>query len=287
MKKIVFGQSVANAALLCVVAALLSACGTKRSSVAADGALVKKSQTSLIADVVANGLKYETISGKMDLELLPAGAKSGLKTGAYVKLIHDSILQLSIRPFLGMEVLRLSITPDSLLVVDRMNKKYAAEDINSLRQSHGAYFNYYNLQALLTNSLFLPGKRQVDDSSYGLFDVDGTDDMCLLRTADRSGILYNFAVNSSDRIASTLILSPEKNYTLQWSYSSFVQEKESGYVYPTQMQANADINRRRFDLRISYSKLDINARLSMDNSIPGKYVKVPLSELFNALMKMK
>ncbi|MDR1811110.1 MAG: DUF4292 domain-containing protein [Prevotella sp.] len=282
--KNVIAQQVARLAFFCLTIAVLTACGAKRASVSSGGALTAKSQNELLADVVARGLKYKDISGKMNLELLAANAKSGMKTSAQAKVICDSIIQLSIRPLLGVEVLRVSITPGSLCIIDRMNKRYAMENIHELGQAHGAYFNYYNLQALLTNALFLPGQRQVDERNYGLFDVSEAANMYLLKTADKSGMLYHFAVDSSDRIASALLLSPDKGYTLQWSYSNFVNE--SGYIYPTRMEAKADIKERRFDLKIEYSKLDINTNISVDNTIPSKYAKVPLSELLKTLMKL-
>jgi hypothetical protein len=283
--KLIKIQQVVRLAFFYMVIVALTACGTKRTSVSSSGALIAKSQTALLADVVDKGLKYKDISGKMDLELLAANSKSNFKTTAYVKIIQDSIIQLSIRPFLGQEALRVSITPDSLCIINRVYKQYALENISNLRQSHGAYFNYYNLQALLTNALFLPGQRQVDESNYNLFDVSEASNMYLLKTADKSGMLYNFAVDSSDRIVSALLLSPEEGYTLQWSYSDFV--KDTDYIYPTRIQANVDIKQRRFDMKMSYSKLDINTKLSVDNAIPNRYTKVSVSELINTLVKLK
>jgi hypothetical protein len=277
-------QQIVRLAFFCMAIVSMTACGSKRTNVSSDGALTAKSQTALLADVIDKSLKYKDISGKMKLELLSAGSKSSFGTSAYVKVVRDSIIQLSIRPFFGYEALIVSVTPHSLCIIDRVHQQYALENITDLRPSYGVYFNYYNLQALLTNALFLPGLQQVDESNYDLFDVSEAANMYLLKTADKSGMFYNFAVDSSDRIASTLILSPEKGYTVQWSYSDFV--KDADYIYPTRMQANVDIKQRRLDLKIAYSKLDINTNLSVDNAIPSKYAKVPISKLINTLMKM-
>lgn len=284
MRKIKLQDTIKSVLIIGFVV-ILSACGSKRASVSSSGTLDIKSQNELVSDILDNDLKYTTISGKMNLEILPANSKKGMKTGTFVKLIRDSIIQISIRPVLGMEVFRVSITPDSLYVLDRMNKKYAIENINDFRQSQGAYFNYYNLQALLTNSLFLPGKQSVENKDYSLFDISTTSDMYLMKTIDESGMLYNFAIDSSDKIASTLILSPKKNYTLQWSYSDFI--KDADYVYPTQILANVDINKKRFDLKISYTKLDFDKKLDIDNSVSSKYDKVSISDMLRTLMKIK
>lgn len=262
-----------------------AACGSKKQGVTSGGKLTEKNQKELIRDILDKELKYNTISGKMDIEFMAAGSKKKVKSGSYIKLIHDKILQISVRPFLGMEALRLTITPDSVYIVDRYHKKIAVEDINRLRQTSGAYFNFYNLQALLTNALFYPGEQAVAEKNYNAYDVNIASDMYLAKAKDSSGMLYNFAIDASDRISSTLIFSPENNYTLQWSYRDFI--KDGGYVYPTQMEANVGIKKNRFDVTISYSKLDIDKEFDVDNSIPGKYEKVSVGDLIKGYIKTK
>ncbi|GAB6013282.1 lipoprotein insertase outer membrane protein LolB1 [Viscerimonas tarda] len=279
-------RSIAQLVLLSAFMAILPACGSKKTNVSSGGTLSVKSQSELIADVLNNELKYTTISGKMDMELRPANSKSGMKTAVHVKVLRDSIVQLSIRPLLGLEVIRISITPSSALVIDRMNKKYALERIGDLQASRGVYFNYYNLQALLTNSLFLPGQQSVTKDDYRLFDVSApSGNMYQMKTVDKSGLLYNFAIDPSDRIVSALIFSPGKNYTLQWTYDSFV--KDANYIYPTKMLANVDIEKKRFDVEINYSKLDINSKVEIDDSIPNKYDKASIADIIGAYMKIK
>ena len=262
-----------------------ASCGSKKTGVISGGKLTEKSSKELIRDVLDKELKYNTISGKMDIEFISAGTKKTVKSGSYVKLIRDNILQISVRPFLGVEVLRMTLTPDSIYIVDRYNKKTAVEDINSLKKSSGAYFNFYNLQALLTNSLFYPGEQAVREKDYKSYDINVASDMYVAKTSDSSGILYNFAVDATDRISSTLIFSPGNNYTIQWSYKDFI--KDDNNVYPTTMEANVGIKKGRFDLIISYSKLDINKQFEVDNSIPGKYEKVSVGDLIKGYMKIK
>jgi len=276
-------KNIFKIAVVTIIVTTVVSCGTKKTGVGSAGTLEKKDRTELISDILTGELKYSTISGKMNIELLPINSKKGVKTGSYVKLIRDSVIQISLRPILGAEVMRLTITPNLVSVVDRYNKKYAEEDISQLQKTTGAYFNYYNLQALLTNSLFLPGERSVLEENYKLYDVGVASDMYLAKTKDKSGMLYNFAVDASDRINSTLIFSPNNNYTLQWSYKDFV--KDGGYVYPTRMEANVGVDKVRVDVNITYSKLDIDKSFDVDNSIPSRYTKSSVKDIIKAYMK--
>lgn len=259
------------------------ACGSKKEGADIGGKLEKKTKNELISDVINSELKYTTISGKMDIELIPANSKKRVKTGSFVKLIRDSILQISIRPFLGVEAFRISLTPDSAYMIDRYNKKYAVEAIDNLQKTSGAFFNFYNLQALLTNSLFLPGEKSVEADNYRLYDIGVASDMYLAKTKDKSGILYNFAIDGSDRIASTLIFSTNNSFTLQWAYKDFI--KDGSYVYPTTMEANIGTQKLRLDTKISFPKVDINKNIDVENSVPRKYEKASVGEIIKAYMK--
>lgn len=46
---------------------------------------------------------------------------------------RDEVIQLSIAPFLGIEVARAEISPDGVLVMDRMNKRYVQVPFDELK----------------------------------------------------------------------------------------------------------------------------------------------------------
>lgn len=267
------------------VAFTFSACKSSRTIVNSDGAVVQKSQEEVLDDALRAELDYKTISGKTSVEMKAAGSKSGMKINCYLKIVKDKNIQLSFRmPFINSEVVRINLTPDSVYLVDRLNKKYVAERIKDLDEKQNIQFNYYNVQALLTNTLFLPGKKQVSKKDYGDFDIRMSSGMFQIQTKDRSGTLYSFAVDANDRIASTLVYNEKKNFTVQWSYSDFIRDAAS-YVYPTNMNAKLDVKKKRVDLNISYSELEINKEITIDNQIPSKYQKSSISDILKSFIK--
>lgn len=268
--------------LIIVFSALLlslASCRSSKHAVSAPGELTSKGKSDLFRDIIDNSIDYKTISGKVTLEL--KNGKKSQKVGAFVKMEKDKAIQLSIRPFLGMEVFRATITPDSVLIVDRMNKKYTAESISSIQEKLN--FNFYNLQALFTNSIFIPGKKAVSKQDFERFSVSRTDDVYLLGTMQNK-TTYNFAVDASDRIVSTLIFDQNKN-TVQWSYADFV--KSSDYVYPTQMLAKIELKDRRMDIGFELPNLEFNKDLDIDYSVTAKYQKVSLAEIMKIASLVK
>ena len=257
----------------------LSSCRSSKNAIDTSGELSSKNRSDLFDDILSKEIDYKTISGKVTLEL--KSGKNSQKVGAQVKIIKDEVIQLSIRPFLGMEVFRATITPDSILVVDRMSKKYTAEDINSVQEK--IHFNFYNLQALFTNSIFVPAQKSVSKKDLDRFAITQTKEVYMLGVVNNK-TTYNFAVDASDRVASTLIFDQNKN-TIQWSYSNFV--KDNDHIYPTQMLAKIEVKDRRIDIGFDFPSLDFDKKLDIDYSVSNKYQKVSLAEIMKITSLIK
>lgn len=267
---------------VCISLILITGCKSKKI-VETGGSLKSKSHTEVVNDVLLSELQYTTISTKGSIEF-KMGGKS-VKATTVFKIKKDEVLQASIRPMLGMEAFRINFTPDSIIIIDRMKKQYMSESIKDSKLMANFDFNYYNLQALLTNQLFVPGKQQVNQADYNKFNITAGENVYMLQTKDKGDLLYNFAIDASNRIISTLIYNEKKSVTLQWSYTDFIQD--NNMMYPTNMAASVDIAKKRLDIGITYSKLDVNKDLDVDYSVPNKYVKVGFSELMGAYLKLK
>jgi hypothetical protein len=273
------------AVFLFIISALFagSSCKSKKV-IATGGTLEEKSHKQVIEDALSSEVRFNTLTTKGNVEF--KAGNSSQKVPAVFKMIKDSILQVSIRiPILGGEAMRLTITPDSIFMVDRMKKQYIAERFKDSKVIAGFDFNFYNLQALFTNKLFIPGNREVTEKDFQKYDILSESDVYMLKTKGKGDLLYSFAVDATNHVASTLIYNEKKKITLQWSYNDFI--KDNNLVYPTTMQAKADVAKRRIDINITYDKLEIDKSFSIDNSISPKYTRVDFSDLIGAYIKKK
>jgi len=262
---------------------LLSGCGSKKTIETGTGSLAKKSNENVIKDVLKNEFDYKTISAKGSIELKMGSSK---KTTAVYKIIKDSVLQVSVRiPILGSEAMRATITTDSIFIVDRLNRKYVAERFKDSKLASQFDFNFYNLQSLLTNKIFVPGSRDVQKQNYDKFKIAVANENYLLQAKDKGNLSYTFSVDASDHLISTLIYNDKQEVTLQWTYADFIQDKT--LVYPTRIDASADIAKKRFELGISYNKLDIDQPVNIDYSVSSRYQKVDFEDLIGAYIKKK
>lgn len=267
----------------CLIA-LFASCKSSKAIVSNDGSVATKSHDQVVKDVLAAETDYKTISGKIALEMIAGSKESGMKVNSQLKIVRNEIIQLSIRaPFINSEVFRLSITPDSVCVIDRLAKKYAVENIKDLERERGIQFNYNNLQALFTDALFIPGKNKVSASDYNAYDITMSGGKYHLETKDEAGLSYRFVIDPNDRVSETNMVARGGKYSLRWVYTDFV--KESASLYPTTMEANVDFNKRRIKLIMSNSGLEFDKELSVDNSLPTKYTKVSVSDILKNYIK--
>ncbi len=262
----------------------LQACKSSKALVTTEGAAVNKAHEQLIEDILTAETNYKTISGKISLEMIGGKSSSGMKVNSQLKIVRDDIVQLSIRaPFINTEVFRLDITPDSIFVIDRISKRYAVEDLSRLQKEKNIQFNYSNMQSLFTNALFMPGKRQVSKADYTGYDIKLNSGKYNLVTKDKSGMFYDFTVDSSDRITSTNISGANKDYTLEWIYSDFV--KDAGNIYPSKMNAKINVGKKTVTLVMSYSGLDIDKDLKVDKNLPSSYQRVSVMDIIKNYIK--
>lgn len=241
-----------------------------------------KSHNQVIEDILSTQVKYNTISAKGNIEF--RAGDSGKKVPAVYKILKDSILQVSVRaPMLGFEVFRVNITPDSVVIIDRLKKKYMADNVKMLWGIAG--FNFYNLQDLLTNQLFHPGSKSVEEALYDKYDITSANEVYMLETKSNTKSTFNFAVDATNHIKSTLIHNEGMKIKMQWTYSDFIVDKSN--VYPTNLSAKINAMGKDVDLTISFSKLDIDNKMEIDMSLPTNYEKVKLGDILTAYMKKK
>ena len=71
-------------------------------------------------------------------------------------MVKDSAFQLSVQPFLGIEIFRIELSRDTIKVVDRMNKRYMIENYSNLQGQTPIEFNFYNCR-LFSRIICYPG----------------------------------------------------------------------------------------------------------------------------------
>lgn len=225
---------------------------------------------------------FRTFSARLSVDLQTGDKTMGSRVE--LKLVKDSALQLSVQPFLGIEVFRMELTPDSVKVMDRMNKRYVAEGYTALKEEWPIDFNFYNLQALFVHQLFLPGEQEVEGVHYDQFRLDREGAITRLHVRDRMDLRYCFEANSSEQLLSTLITEGNGRYSLLWKYLSLEAQPSVAWLFPLQMQVSfRDEGIRKGGMDIRFSRLQWNKALNMDFSVPAKYKRITFADIIKMI----
>lgn len=225
---------------------------------------------------------FRTFSARLNVDLQMGDKTMGSRVE--LKLVKDSALQLSVQPFLGIEVFRMELTPDSVKVMDRMNKRYVAEGYTALKEEWPIDFNFYNLQALFVHQLFLPGEQEVEGVHYDQFRLEREGTVTRLHARDRMDLRYCFEANSSEQLLSTLITEGNGRYSLLWKYLSLESQPSVAWLFPLQMQVSfRDEGIRKGGMDIRFSRLQWDKPLNMDFSIPAKYKRITFADIIKMI----
>lgn len=267
-------------ALLLLVLVGVYSCKSKERIVQADSELEDKTNSDLFEDVLIKEINYTTFSSKMNMSF--STGRRVLNSRATLRIVRDEAIQLSLQPVFGIEMFRLYVQPDCFIILDRMNKRYVHESIDDIKKQFPIGFDFYTLQSLFTNALFIPEQTTISTSDYKKFKYSKSSDNYLLSARDKkSKIDYSFFVNGNDQITLAQMYMSAINYALDWNYNEFVLT--DNLFFPLEMEILARTEKRKVETSMSLSSISLNQPLTLDSSIPSSYDKVELEELIKLL----
>lgn len=262
----------------------LYGCKSKERIVQADSELESKSSSVLFKDVLHKGLEFSTFSSKLNMTISTGTKTIGSKGN--LRIVNNKAIQLSVQPLFGIEMFRLYVEPDYLIVLDRMNKRYVKESFEDLKDKSPIGFNFYSLQSLFTNSLFIPEQSNVSVDDFRKFKYSETQENYLLTASDeKSHIDYAFSINGNDQITLTQLFLPQKNYTLQWNYNQFLLMKN--LFFPHEMKIIAATEKSKLSTSFALSDINLDSPMDLETSIPNSYTKIELSEVLKMFSDKK
>ena len=258
----------------CLLVSCKSSTGTTTSAAA-----ITKSEETFFASVLDNSFRYKTFSARMNLDF--SGLQQELNSRVQVKMICDDRVQLSVQP-LGIEVFRIELSNDSIKILDRLNKRYVADNYNRLKSEMDIDFTFQNLQALFTNRLFMPGVNKISNNHYRQFRIRKNDYTAELQMKSRDGTFYTFTADGDEKLLSTRIENQAQKKKLTWEYSRF--QDINNQLFPMKMTASLTSgDQLQGTAVLTFSTPEINSPLTLDFNIPSGYNRVTLEQIINSL----
>lgn len=230
-----------------------------------------------------HSFRFNTLTARLNVDLDIPGNQMSSRVD--LKMVRDSAFQLSVQPILGIEVFRIELSVDSIKVVDRLNKRYMMEGYSNLQGQTPIEFNFYNLQALFTNHLFIPGEQGVSRKHYNRFKLEQEGPVAEIKTKDAMGLFYTFKADGEEKLLSTYVSDPSDTYALQWLYSDFRLVDKQPFPMLMDVQVLNE-GAPKGGVKIHYSRIQLDEPLKLDFSIPAKYNRITFAQVLKMITNL-
>ena len=227
---------------------------------------VNKRDSLLFIEKVFNGVEnnyinFSTFSAKIKVDFEGADGKKN-DFNAVVRLRKDSVLWVSINALLGIEAFRVLITPDSVKVLNKLDRVAQLRSVSYLKEITKIPFSFSELQDMIVgNPVFF-------DSTIVSYRKEG-DVISLLDV----GHLFRhlLTVNASDyvvRYSKLDDVNPVRGRSANITYGDY--ETKAGKPFSTFRKITV-AEKSKLDIEMKYKQYEFNVPLNFPFNIPKNY----------------
>lgn len=270
MRKLNLNTIMKHLLLISSIVILLAACSSTRGL---DKTGTPSTQTENTAQaytrrVLHNAQTKPCITARVSVDIKAFGKDVGINGS--LKMKRDDVIQLSLS-LMGFEVGRLEFTPDTVLIIDRINKQYVQARYSDVDFLRGADLDFYALQAMFWNEIFVPGQRNTA-LAIDRFRVTESGDHTLLHLVDAKKLDYSFLTATKAATLNRLTVisqnSKEEGQVI-CRYSNFAPLDKK--PFPQNISLDFKGNGQSFAMEIGLSGTNNNTKWDYRTTIPAKY----------------
>jgi hypothetical protein len=221
---------------LLIVACLLAVVSCKArkqlavNRVAADTAIAKtpvdkglNEKAAKINAISARQLSFTTFSGKARTKINLNGASNDVTLN--VRISSGQKIWVSITAIAGIEVARALITPDSVMLINRLQSVYVRKPFSYINGYAGKQVNYKTLESLLIGNAIpelLNGQEDLN--------MDGGNTVL---SGDLQGVLFKLIIGPDMKVTQTNLNNQDAGQSLTVTNNTFIQS--ASRVVPSQI----------------------------------------------------
>ncbi len=230
----------------------------------------------LFKQLKANEVHFHDLSLKFSATLIQ-DKKDRSDFSGQLRILRDSLIWVSISPALGIEAIRAMITPDSVFVMNRIDKTYLATDFGYINRMINAALDYDMLQAFLIGNDFafyeVPQFRATLDG--GIYRLNTSNRNKLKKYIRRNVNVTTIPLQSiwldpeSFKITRVQVKELEvEGRKVTASYSGFTGVNGQPFATRVEIEASAE---KSIDLNLEYTRAEMDAGIEFPFRIPSSY----------------
>jgi hypothetical protein len=224
--------------------------------------------------LMAHQFDFEWLSAKADVEYTDKDS-SATSFDINLRMRKDSAIWISITPLLGIEVARVLVTPDSMRILDRLNKTYMSRDFSFLEDMLKTKINFEIMQAVIIGNYFPYQKNEklksvYEDSTFLILSTLSKHKVKrLMEDKDpNKPIVQDFWIDSNYKINRAKITDDKLDRTLEAGYAHYFEVNKK--LFPQQINVNVTAA-SPIKIDVKFSKVSTDEALTLPFSVPDKY----------------
>lgn len=282
-------MKVRNLLMMAALAApfILTGCKSKKQAVEAPKPVTAETvkQRQFLQQVSDNAqyAKFVTSKVKFSVEV---GVQKLTLTGN-LKMKRNDVIRLQLMAFGFVEAGRLEFTPDYVLIIDRINKQYLKASYAQLDFLRNTGLNFYSLQSLFWNELFIPGQTKVTDEALKKYEADMTGEDVVI-SLDQDKMSYRWLAskdNGKIRMANIMYNDRFNGTTqLNWDYENFALLNRKPFPLEHAMTFTSPKKEVKLGMVLNYIGNEDNWETRTD--VSAKYREVSVDEILRRFMAL-
>ncbi len=206
------------------------------------------------------------------------GGAVSFSSSMQMRMARDKSIYISVRPLGLVEAAKLVITGDTLIVVDKLHKRYLCENVKII--TNGVPADVSTLQDIFLGRAFVLGEGTLSGAlakQVALSDLNGGH--LLQPKKQYKGFSYHFKFDAEHKILSVEVAPAgtptASTYAVKYSNVGMTM---AGLV-PGKIDVSTKLNNKNVTLKLEYSNFSWNEPLKIDTSLPKKYTKMSVANL--------
>jgi hypothetical protein len=234
----------------------------------------------IITKLKENEFQFDGLSIKANIEYNADGKKNSFKSTLRIK--KDSAIWVSITPIMGIEVARALITPDTVLMVDRIHATYFSGSFNYINQLFNVDLDFKMLQSLLIgNSIDFEENEKIFSQIDKHMLFLGTTKKRRVKKAIKKDKESKLKEDNQSiwldpqtfKIKELFVTDLRSEQSFRANYSN--HQKVENQMFPFTTRFFISSNQNAY-LGVEVSKVTLEKELNMPFSIPEKYEPVEI-----------
>lgn len=291
MKKILFSLITAVALASCGSTKNVGSDNTTTTTTSPSPTVQPVTSATILQKIHDNAVTQDCIVADLDFTMT-SGTKK-VNVGGSLRMKKDDVIRIQLVAFGLMEVGRLEFTKDYVLIQDKFHKKYVQEDYNQVSFLKDNGLDFYALQALLWNQLYVPGKAELKNSDLKEFTVQPASSKEQSSIVlDRSNFTYKWLANNSTNLLEDVNVDYKSkshgSTNVNCKYSKFVKMGAKQFPSDIQLSLQTSAIKSAKNLKLGFVLDDFsNSSKWETRTTPSKkYEKISVDEMLNLLMSI-